>query len=552
MARLRAPHGFTELPPMRAVGATGDERLAFEVGALLGRELRAVGIDQDYAPVVDVDTNPANPVIGDRSFARDAARGGAPRRGRWRGDSSRPGVAACAKHFPGHGDTSQDSHHDLPRLPHALERLRAGGAGRRSARSPPAGVASVMTAHVVFEALDPVRPATLSPPVLQPPPRRLPVRRLRHLGRPPDEARSPSTSRSRRWSRRRSLAGVDALLVCHDAAVAARAPSTSLAPRSRSGAISRERLAAARRRVEALLRWAGPPPDPRQVRARLRTDDAPRAGGARARRSPPGATRPWPDARTSRRFLSRPPPRPRIMRAMMHPAQPDAASPRRALVCLPTYNERDNLEPITRAILAADPRVDILVIDDNSPDGTGELADALAAREPRVRVLHRAKQGGPGEGLPGRVRAGRSRAGYALRPRDGRGLLPRPALPAARCWSWRRRRGPGPGLAQRERRRHGELGRGPQAPVAAAARSTRGPSWALGVRDLTGGFKCFRRRGARGHRPGERWSAPATPSRSSSPTAPSGGASAWWRCPSCSRTGAWGSRRCPGRSSSRR
>ncbi len=66
VARLRAPQGFTELPPMRAIGASGDERLAFGVGALLGRELRAVGIDQDYAPVVDVDTNPANPVIGDR------------------------------------------------------------------------------------------------------------------------------------------------------------------------------------------------------------------------------------------------------------------------------------------------------------------------------------------------------------------------------------------------------------------------------------------------------------------------------------------------------
>src|SRR5512146_3543707 len=73
VARLRAPQGFTELPPMRALGEAGDETLAREVGALLGRELRAVGIDQDYAPVVDVDTNPANPVIGDRAFSRDPA-----------------------------------------------------------------------------------------------------------------------------------------------------------------------------------------------------------------------------------------------------------------------------------------------------------------------------------------------------------------------------------------------------------------------------------------------------------------------------------------------
>ena len=67
-----------------------------------------------------------------------------------------------------------------------------------------------------------------------------------------------------------------------------------------------------------------------------------------------------------------------------------------ALVCIPTYNERDNLEPITRAVLAADPRVDILVVDDNSPDGTGKIADELAAKEPRIRVLHREKKQGLG------------------------------------------------------------------------------------------------------------------------------------------------------------
>jgi len=122
VARLRAPQGFTELPPMRALGATGDEALAFEAGALLGRELRAVGVDQDYAPVVDVDTNPLNPVIGDRSLGRDPALVGRLGAALARGLQS-AGVAACAKHFPGHGDTSQDSHVDLPRLPHALPRL---------------------------------------------------------------------------------------------------------------------------------------------------------------------------------------------------------------------------------------------------------------------------------------------------------------------------------------------------------------------------------------------------------------------------------------------
>ncbi|HEY0882705.1 MAG TPA: polyprenol monophosphomannose synthase, partial [Archangium sp.] len=67
-----------------------------------------------------------------------------------------------------------------------------------------------------------------------------------------------------------------------------------------------------------------------------------------------------------------------------------------ALVIIPTYNERDNLEPISTAVLKADPRVDILVVDDNSPDGTGQLADQLAAKEPRIKVLHREKKQGLG------------------------------------------------------------------------------------------------------------------------------------------------------------
>lgn len=68
----------------------------------------------------------------------------------------------------------------------------------------------------------------------------------------------------------------------------------------------------------------------------------------------------------------------------------------RALVCIPTYNEAENIEPITQAVLKAEPRVDILVVDDNSPDGTGKIADTLAAREPRIRVLHREKKEGLG------------------------------------------------------------------------------------------------------------------------------------------------------------
>jgi len=160
--RLRAP--WTEWPPMRAVGARdrpGDTRA---LGAALGRELADLGIGLDFAPVVDVDTNPDNPVIGDRSFAGTPEAVGRHAAALIAGLQG-TGVAACAKHFPGHGDTRVDSHEALPRVGHRLERLR-------EVELPPfraaieADVASVMTAHVVTEALDPERPATLSEKVL--------------------------------------------------------------------------------------------------------------------------------------------------------------------------------------------------------------------------------------------------------------------------------------------------------------------------------------------------------------------------------------------------
>jgi beta-N-acetylhexosaminidase len=158
VARLRS--GFTPLPPLRALGETCDAELARAFGALIGRELAAVGIDWDFAPVLDVDTNPENPVIGERSLSRDpetvARLGVALARGFL--DS---GVAPCAKHFPGHGDTRQDSHFDLPRLPHDRERLAAVElVPFRAAIA--AGVPAIMTAHVVFEALEPSLPASLS------------------------------------------------------------------------------------------------------------------------------------------------------------------------------------------------------------------------------------------------------------------------------------------------------------------------------------------------------------------------------------------------------
>ncbi len=267
VARLRAGHGFTELPPMRRLGEAGDERLAFDLGALLGRELRAVGIDQDYAPVVDVDTNPRNPVIGDRAFSADPERVGRLGAALARGLQS-AGVAACAKHFPGHGDTSQDSHLVLPRLPHPLERLR-------SVELPPftalarAGVAAVMTAHVVFEPLDPVRPATLSPPVL---------RLLREtcgfegacVSDDLEMGAISATVAIEEAAPGAVAAGVDQLLVCRTPALQHRAID-ALRRAVEGGQLPAARLGEASRQVARLLRWAGPPAELGRVRGSLRT-----------------------------------------------------------------------------------------------------------------------------------------------------------------------------------------------------------------------------------------------------------------------------------------
>ncbi|HYQ17973.1 MAG TPA: beta-N-acetylhexosaminidase [Polyangiaceae bacterium] len=158
VARLRS--GFTELPAMRSVGAAADASLARELGQLMGRELRAVGFDMNYAPVLDVDTNPDNPVIGTRSFGRDAQRVAEIGLALAEGLQS-AGVAACAKHFPGHGDTSQDSHLELPRLPHDEPRLEQVELApfRAAAKT---DIAAFMTAHVIFEAVDAQYPATMS------------------------------------------------------------------------------------------------------------------------------------------------------------------------------------------------------------------------------------------------------------------------------------------------------------------------------------------------------------------------------------------------------
>ena len=157
--RLRDP--WTEFPPMRVLGERGDLADTGAVAEALGRELGDAGFDLDFAPCCDVDSNPDNPVIGDRSFARTSADVGRHAKAFIAGLQA-TGVAACAKHFPGHGDANVDSHLSLPRLDLSLERLRKIELPPFAAAAA-ADVACMMTAHVVIEPLDPDWPATLSP-----------------------------------------------------------------------------------------------------------------------------------------------------------------------------------------------------------------------------------------------------------------------------------------------------------------------------------------------------------------------------------------------------
>jgi beta-N-acetylhexosaminidase len=149
---------------MITLGRSGDDRLAERFARALAAELKAVGITLDYAPVLDILTNPANPVIGDRALAERAE--DVARLGRIIIRTLQDaGVAACGKHFPGHGDTSVDSHFELPLVEHPPDRLEAVELVPFRAAIE-ARVASIMTAHILLPALDADRPSTLSPAIV--------------------------------------------------------------------------------------------------------------------------------------------------------------------------------------------------------------------------------------------------------------------------------------------------------------------------------------------------------------------------------------------------
>ncbi|MDL2355977.1 MAG: glycoside hydrolase family 3 N-terminal domain-containing protein [Pseudomonadota bacterium] len=150
-------------PSAMALGAADDPALARKVGAAVARAVKALGFNWNFAPVLDLNNNPHNPVIAERSFGADAIRATELAMA-WMAGSESEGVACCVKHFPGHGDTSVDSHRDLPTVDKPLAELEQGEFApfRLAAGHAPA----MMTAHIVYPALDAEFPATLSRRIL--------------------------------------------------------------------------------------------------------------------------------------------------------------------------------------------------------------------------------------------------------------------------------------------------------------------------------------------------------------------------------------------------
>jgi beta-N-acetylhexosaminidase len=252
--------GVTQLPGNMALGACGSAALARKAGEVLGRELSAMGINVDYAPSCDVNLNPANPVIGVRSFGEDPRMVGELAAAMVAGLQS-AGVAATAKHFPGHGDTLSDSHDSVPVVHHTLDVLRR-------VDLPPfasaisSGAMLVMTGHLAVPAVDghTGRPATLSPEIMQ----GLLRKELGFLGVVISDAMDMRAIRQGEAfgadALRAAQAGVDLLLVTSEPADWRRAHAGLLAG-ARAGDLTEADLRASYQRVLDLKRWLATVPE---------------------------------------------------------------------------------------------------------------------------------------------------------------------------------------------------------------------------------------------------------------------------------------------------
>ena len=216
----RLPEPLTHFPAAELLGRTNQPELAYRVGRAIATELTLVDINLNFAPVLDVNSNPKNPVIGKRSFGSDPQQVTTMALA-WARGLRDGGIIPCGKHFPGHGATDKDSHHDLPIVRLPLEQLRA-------TDLPPfvhachEQIEALMTAHVLFTALDTALPATLSAAIIT----QLLRNEMAYEGvvfSDDMEMKSISDYYSEEEGALRCVrAGVDILMYCHDLAKAIR------------------------------------------------------------------------------------------------------------------------------------------------------------------------------------------------------------------------------------------------------------------------------------------------------------------------------------------
>jgi beta-N-acetylhexosaminidase len=269
VARLKVPP-FTWFPPARACSlfCCRNESVAEAFGAATAAELRAAGIDVNFAPVLDVDSNPENPVIGDRAFSEDPNAAAALGIAFAKGSLSR-GILPVGKHFPGHGDTSADSHVELPFVGAGKETLlrRELLPFRRAVR---AGFPALMTAHVMYPAFDRDLPATLSRKILH----GLLRERMRFRGAVISDALEMKAIADRYGIGEAAVlavtAGCDVVLVCRGESAQAETIDR-LARETRDQATFRRAVSAAAVRSGRLRSWAA---------SKERCRRAPRAVGA--------------------------------------------------------------------------------------------------------------------------------------------------------------------------------------------------------------------------------------------------------------------------------
>ncbi|MFG2680829.1 glycoside hydrolase family 3 N-terminal domain-containing protein [Streptomyces sp. NPDC048392] len=256
VTRIESATGSSR-PGNLALGTVDDPELTEAVAADLGRQLRRAGVSLDYAPSADVNSNPDNPIIGVRSFGSDPGVVSRHTTAWIRGLQS-SGVAACAKHFPGHGDVAVDSHHDLPAYPAGREEIAAQALPPFRA-AVAAGVRAVMSGHLLVPAYDPDLPATLSRRILHD----LLRGELGFDGLIVSDAIEMGAV-TRRYgidgaAVRAVAAGVDAVCVGGESAEEATVAllAKALVAAVEAGELPRERLAEAAGRVREFAHWSG-------------------------------------------------------------------------------------------------------------------------------------------------------------------------------------------------------------------------------------------------------------------------------------------------------